>query len=102
MSLTKPRHQATQEAYEATRLSNLNFRLKFTVTFLFRHSVQESGSDLSSPLYPLSQCLTLISNSAVKRSIGSTTGCTIREKAPTRAFSWVKAAITAFTFKTLC
>ena len=38
--------------------------------------------------------------SAVKRSIGSTTGCTITEKAPTRAFSWLKAATTAFTFKT--
>ena len=39
--------------------------------------------------------------SAVNRSIGSTTGCTITEKAPTRAFSWLKAATTAFTFKTL-
>ena len=39
--------------------------------------------------------------SAVKRSIGSTSGCTITEKAPTRAFSWLKAATTAFTFKTL-
>ena len=39
--------------------------------------------------------------SAVKRSIGSTTGCTITEKAPTRAFFWLKAATTAFTFKTL-
>ena len=39
--------------------------------------------------------------SAVKRSIGSTTGCTITGKAPTRAFSWLKAATTAFTFKTL-
>ena len=39
--------------------------------------------------------------SAVKRSIDSTTGCTITEKAPTRAFSWLKAATTAFTFKTL-
>ena len=39
--------------------------------------------------------------SAVKRSIGSTTGFTITEKAPTRAFSWLKAATTAFTFKTL-
>ena len=39
--------------------------------------------------------------SAVKRSISSTTGCTITEKAPTRAFSWLKAATTAFTFKTL-
>ena len=26
----------------------------------------------------------------------------ITEKAPTRAFSWLKAATTAFTFKTLC
>ena len=29
-------------------------------------------------------------DSAVKRSIGSTTGCTITEKAPTRAFSWLR------------
>ena len=27
--------------------------------------------------------------------------CTITEKAPTRAFTWLKAATTAFTFKTL-
>ena len=40
-------------------------------------------------------------DSAVKRSIGSTTGCTITEKAPTRAFSWLKAPTSAFTFKTL-
>ena len=40
--------------------------------------------------------------SAANRSIGSTTGCAITEKAPTRAFSWLKAATTAFTFKTLC
>ena len=33
--------------------------------------------------------------------VGSTTGCTITEKSPTRAFSWLKAATTAFTFKTL-
>merc|ERR1712155_181819 len=35
------------------------------------------------------------------RSIGSTTGCTITEKAPTMAFSWLKAPTSAFTFKTL-
>ena len=40
-------------------------------------------------------------SNAVKRSIGSTTGCTITEKAPTRAFSWLKAPTSAFTFKTL-
>ena len=39
--------------------------------------------------------------SAVKRSIGSTTGCTITEKAPTRGFSWLKAPTSAFRFKTL-
>ena len=38
--------------------------------------------------------------SAANRSIGSTTDYTITEKAPTRAFSWLKAATTAFTFKT--
>ena len=31
--------------------------------------------------------------SAANRSIGSTTGCTIMEKAPTRAFSWLKALL---------
>ena len=39
--------------------------------------------------------------SAVRQSIGSTTGFTITEKAPTRAFSWLKAPTSAFTFKTL-
>ena len=39
--------------------------------------------------------------SAANLSIGSTTGCTITEKAPTRAFSWLKAPTSTFTFKTL-
>ena len=39
--------------------------------------------------------------SAANRSISSTTGCTITEKAPTRAFTWLKAPTSAFTFKTL-
>ena len=39
--------------------------------------------------------------SAANQSIGSTTGCTITEKAPTRASSWLKAPTSAFTFKTL-
>ena len=37
----------------------------------------------------------------VHQSISSTTGCTFTEKAPTRAFSWLKAPTSAFTFKTL-
>ena len=43
----------------------------------------------------------VIRTSAANRSIGSITGCTITEKAPTRAFSWLKAPTSAFTFKTL-
>ena len=38
--------------------------------------------------------------STVKRSIGSTIGF-YNHKAPTRAFSWLKAPTSAFTFKTL-
>ena len=39
--------------------------------------------------------LTSASKSSIRRFV-------ITEKAPTRAFSWFKAATTAFTFKTLC
>ena len=39
-----------------------------------------------------------VANSASKSSIRR---FVITEKAPTRAFSWLKAATTAFTFKTL-
>ena len=38
---------------------------------------------------------TSASKSSIRRFV-------ITEKAPTRAFSWLKAATTAFTFKTLC
>ena len=44
------------------------------------------------------QCLNTVSSSASKSSIRR---FVITEKAPTRAFSWLKAASTAFTFKTL-
>ena len=49
--------------------------------------------------HPASEVIQLIS--AANRSIGSTTGCTITEKASTKAFSWLKAPTSAFTFKTL-
>ena len=42
--------------------------------------------------------LVLVLTSASKRSIQR---FVITKKAPTRAFSWLKAATTAFTFKTL-
>ena len=57
----------------------------------------EAAGKLGGDKHPLGG----IRTSAVKRSIGSTTGCTITEKAPTRAFSWLKAPTSAFTFKTL-
>ena len=45
---------------------------------------------------------TVIKVSAANRSIGSTTDCTIMEKAPTRTFSLFKAPASTFTFQTLC
>ena len=39
---------------------------------------------------------------AISASKSSIRRFVITEKAPTRAFSWLKAATTAFTFKTLC
>ena len=60
---------------------------------LLREERKKPGSEVRQRPY--------IRTSAVKRSIGSTTGCTITEKAPTRAFSWLKAPTSAFTFKTL-
>ena len=45
--------------------------------------------------------LNTLLTSAVKSSIGFTIGFAITEKAPTRAFSWLKAPTSAFTFKTL-
>ena len=47
-----------------------------------------------------------VRTSAVKRSIGSTTGCTITEKTSTRAFSWFESGYYRLhikdTIKTLC
>ena len=37
-----------------------------------------------------------VTEDGVDDQLGSTTGCTITEKAPTRAFSWLKALVGAF------
>ena len=47
----------------------------------------------------LDTSITAVHSSASKKSIRR---FVITEKAPTGAFSWLKAATTAFTFKTLC
>ena len=62
-----------------------------------RCSSSAASSSSAAPSGPGSS----ISSSAVKLSIGSTTSCIITKKAPTRAFSWLKAPTSAFTFKTL-
>ena len=61
-----------------------------------------SGRGGAAPKHKILMLLGGVMCSAANRSIGSTTGCTITEKAPTRAFSWLKAPTSAFTFKTLC
>ena len=75
----------------------------FNYTWLSLHGyLTFSNSPQQFPEYPLIFPIQVrVVSSAVKRSIGSTTGCTITEKAPTRAFSWLKALTSAFTFKKL-
>ena len=63
--------------------------------------LQGSGGDAALAVAGTINRLHFYKTSAVKLSIGSTTGCTITEKAPTRAFSWLNAPTSAFTFKTL-
>ena len=72
------------------------FSISFTVQKIGRFSAVCRAGQVQ-----ISVSNTNVDISAVKRSIGSTTGCTITEKAPTRTFSWLKGATTAFTFKTL-
>ena len=60
-----------------------------------------------SPKAGLAQCRVCSRSFAEERIQVSASKSSIRrfvitEKAPTRAFSWLKAATTAFTFKTLC
>ena len=50
---------------------------------------------------PLVRCVAPLSPLYTSASKGSIRRFVITEKAPTNAFSWLKAAITAFTFKTL-
>ena len=52
------------------------------------------GSRVFCCLFMLRRVFDRASKSSIRRFV-------ITEKAPTRAFSWLKAATTAFTFKTL-
>ena len=73
----------------------------------FRKGVrQESKSREASARTPASGRTGRWRGSATRRVLASASKSSIRrfvitEKAPTRAFSWLKAATTAFTFKTL-
>ena len=51
-------------------------------------------------LWPIKFTFSIIFVSAANRSIGSATGCTIMEKASTRAFSWLKASTTFHILET--
>ena len=74
---------------------------------------QETGADDDQQHVPLQEAhrrggsilgsqSSWVTSSATNRSIGSTTGCTITEKATTRAFSWLKAPTSlAYTIQAL-
>ena len=57
-------------------------KVEFGVIISFAYKVEGSAEEI---------VVATTRISAVQCSIGSTTGCTITEKAPTRAFSWLKA-----------
>ena len=58
-------------------------------------------SPVSSGSVPFALCIHLYPSELVLLTINQRS-CTITEKAPTRAFSWLRAPTSAFTFKTLC
>ena len=95
MSPSVDRDTKTTQIYHALNLQMTNILVSHPPTTL--HCLLSHLSfQIVRPQIP-----TYLLCSAVKLSIGSTTGCTITEKAPTRAFSWLKVPTSAFTFKTL-
>ena len=64
------------------------------VTITRRHG--DGGRDVPSTGHVTRDCTSAADDPSVSQSV-----FTITEEAPTRAFSWLKAATTAFTFKTL-
>ena len=89
-TLVRHREQRSPEVREECRAA-----IFYSVT-----STQAGLQGIELGTHLIKQAVTRLQASAVKRYIGSTTGCTITEKAPTRAFSWLKAPTSAFTFKT--
>ena len=75
-------------------LGNNSLKSEDYFKLLALQSLRRHGPQRRGLVYPEQ-----IKNSASKRSIRR---FVITEKAPTRAFSWLKVATTAFTFKTLC
>ena len=65
-----------------------------SLPFLPGRGVEKFVSEYVSSFGPVTGMRISASKSSIRRFV-------ITEKAPTRAFSWLKAATTAFTFKTL-
>ena len=68
---------------------------------MFGYCHPSCAGEMPGPESPHNLARGSLTDSAANRSIGSTTGCTITEKAPTRDFSWLKAPTSTFTFKGL-
>ena len=70
-----------------------------TITFLAIFSA--AGAAVRGPTQTRSSSVSLTANVITSASKSSIRRFVITEKAPTRAFSWLKAPTSAFTFKTL-
>ena len=75
-----------------------NLRMELFKALVSSEQKQGAEFDPASTVLATSVSAPLVKVSASKRTI---LRFAITEKAPTRAFSWLKAATTAFTFKTL-
>ena len=83
-------------------ISRFRARLDIDIVVLQLDSSDEQAAAIRRELDARREKITEMERVSVSASKSSIRRVVITEKAPTRAFSWLKAATTAFTFKKLC